>query len=124
VPANRGKYLFAARGGATLGFNRLNINTDQFDLMPVTPQIETLTTGSMYAYDGQDRWYFTKEVTLRVYYMDLNTGTIYGAGVLPYVAGTAVTGNRMEIFSTVDGIKFLWANRESGQECFRALLIQ
>jgi hypothetical protein len=120
--AIRGKYFFIPRGGAVLGFDRWDMTTDQIDLMPITPQIETLTTGSMYAYDGGDRLYFTKEATLRVYYLDLTTNTLHGAGMIPYLAGTAIIGNRMEIFTTEDGLKYLWINRHSLQDCYRALL--
>jgi hypothetical protein len=118
----KGKYLFVARGGGVVGFDRLDITTDTFELMPITPQIETLSTGSMYAYDGIDRLYFTKEATLRMYYLDLVTNTVNGAGIIPYVAGTATIGNRMEIFTTEDGLKYLWVNRHSATDCFRSLL--
>lgn len=117
-----GRYVFIARGGANFGFNRWDITTDRISLMPVSPQIETLTTASMYAYDGGDRIYFTKEITQRVYYIDIRTGTIHGAGQYPYLAGTSILGNRMEIFTTADGLKFLWLNRHANQECFRTLL--
>ena len=120
----RGKLMYIARGSAALGFDRYDITLDQWDLSAVTPQFETLTTGSMYSYDLQDRLYFTKEVTQRMYYLDMVTGIIHGAGIYPYIAGTAIIGNRMEIFVTFDGIKYLWLNRHSNLECFRALLIQ
>jgi hypothetical protein len=76
----------------------------------------------MYAYDGADRLYFTKDLTQRVYYLDLNTNFIYGAGVFPYVVGTTSIGNRMEVFTTADGLKYLWVNRQLAQEHFRQLL--
>lgn len=121
-PNKRGRYMFVARGGAVTGFDRLNLNTDTWDTIVVSPQSETLTTGSMYTYDGQDRIYFTKEATLRCYYLDVNTNMIHGAGIYPYIAGTAVIGNRMEIFETPDHLKYLWLNRHSAAECFRCLL--
>lgn len=120
--SKRGLYLIIPRGGALFGFDRLNMSTDQWDNMTITPQIETLTTGSMYAYDGDSRIYFTKEVTLRCYYLDIDTNTLHGAGVYPYVAGTVILGNRMEIFQTPDKLKYLWLNRHSNPECFRCLL--
>ena len=123
VAANNGKFMIIARGGATVGFDRLDITTDSWILMPISPQIETLTTGSMYAYDGADRLYFTKEMTQRVYYIDINNNTVHGAGIYPYLAGTtAILGNRMEIFTTTDGLKYLWLNRHSQVECFKQLL--
>ena len=121
-PITRGKYMLMPRGGGALGFDRININSDWIDLAPMSPQLETLSTGSMYAYDGQDRWYFTKEVTQRMYYIDINTLMIHGAGIYNYTAGAAIIGNRMEIIQTVDGLKYLWLNRHSQQDCFRCLL--
>jgi hypothetical protein len=119
---NSGKYWVIARGGGAVGFDRLDITTDTFYAMPTTPQTETLSTGSMYAYDGQNRIYFTKEATQRMYYIDLNTNTIHGAGMYPYAAPAALLGNRMEIFSTMDGLRYLWINRETNLENFRQLL--
>lgn len=118
----RGKYLYISRGGAVHGFDRLNISTDSWDIMSIFPQIETLTTGSMYTYDAENKLYFTKDATLRVYYLDLITNQIHGAGLIPYIAGTATVGNRMEVFETSDKLKFLWVNRHSGAECYRRLL--
>ena len=118
----RGKRFHIARGGGAVGFDYFDITTDKFELASTTPQIETLTSGSMYSYDGVDRLYFTKEVTQRMYYLDIVTNNIHGAGIYPYTAGTAIIGNRMEIFTTVDGLKYLWLNRHSQFECFRALL--
>lgn len=120
--SKRGIYIIAPRGGATVGFDRLDIRTDNWDLMSTSPQTEVLGTGSMYAYDDADRLYFTKDVTMRMYYLDLNTNMIHGAGMYPYVAGTAQVGNRMEIFDTADGLKYLWLNRHAQVECFRQLL--
>lgn len=119
---NAGKWWVVARGGAAVGFDKLDITTDTFYMMPTSPQTETLTTGSMYAYDGQDRLYFTKEATQRMYYIDLKTNHIHGAGMYPYAAPTALLGNRMEIFQTADGLNYLWINRETNLENFRQLL--
>ena len=119
---NSGKFWIVARGGAAVGFDKLDITTDTFYMMPTSPMTETLTTGSMYAYDGGDRLYFTKEATQRVYYMDLRSNHIHGAGMYPYAAPTATLGNRMEIFTTADGLNYLWINRQGFTENFRQLL--
>lgn len=119
----KGRYLYCARGGALAGFERLDLTTDLWELMVTAPQNITLTTGSMYAYDGNDRLHFTKEITLRNYYLDLETGIIHGAGITPYLAGTAILGNRYEIFRTADGLKYLWTNRHSFQDTFRQLIV-
>lgn len=118
----RGAYLYQARGGLLPGWDRLNFKTDKWEFLTPTPNWEGLGTGAMYAYDGVDRIYYTVGVTQRAYYFDTENMVIHGAGQYPYVAGTATVGNRMEIFETVDGLKYLWLNRHSGQECFRQLL--
>lgn len=120
--ANKGKYLWIPRGGALVGIDRLDLTTDRVILSYLIPFAENLGSGSMYAYDGADRIYFTKDVTLRFYYLDLNTNWIHGAGIMPYVAGTAGIGNKMEIFVTADGLKYLWVNRQQAAEHFRQLL--
>lgn len=122
VTSTRGKYLIMTRGGASSAFDRLDITTDRVAILYTSPFTETLTSGSMYAYDGANRLYFTKDLTQRVYYLDLNTNFIYGAGVFPYVVGTTSIGNRMEVFTTADGLKYLWVNRQLAQEHFRQLL--
>jgi hypothetical protein len=91
-------------------------------MMPTFPQTETLTTGSMAAYDGVDRIYYHKDATRRINYLDVVTGRLENAGQYPYVDPAAILGNRMEIFTTKDGLKFLWINRASFTECFRCLL--
>lgn len=118
----RGRYLWASRGGGVAGFDRWDITTDRINLISTSPVTETLTTGSMTAYDGADRIYFHKDATQRVYSLDVVTGKINGATMYPYAAPTAVIGNRMEIFTTKDGLKYLWINRASFSECFRCLL--
>ena len=118
----RGKRIFAPRGGATVNWDMIDLTLDTFDQVATTPQAETLSTGSMYAYDGADRIYYTKDVTQRLYYIDATTLNINGAGQYPYLAGTAIIGNRLEVFTTVDGLKYLWLNRHSNTECYRELL--
>jgi hypothetical protein len=120
--ATRGRFMFVTRAGATIGFDRFDLATDRVVMMPTFPQTETLSTGSMAAYDGVDRIYYHKDATRRINYLDVVTGRLMNAGQYPYVDPTAVLGNRMEIFTTKDGLKFLWINRASFQECYRCLL--
>jgi hypothetical protein len=121
--SKRGAYIVQARGGNLTGFDRLDLRIDKWEFLTPTPNYEGLTTGAMYAYDGGDRIYFTPQLTQRVYYLDVDTMTIHGGSQYPYLAGgTAIIGNRMEIFETADGLRYLWLNRHSAQECFRQLL--
>lgn len=121
-PQNKGRNLYRFRGATAIGVDRIDLTNDLFYFSTITPNFELLSTGSMYAYDGLDRIYFTRDNTNRVYYLDLNTNMVYGAGVAPYVVGTAGIGNRMEIFKTIDGLKYLWFNRHAAVETFRQLL--
>jgi hypothetical protein len=81
----------------------------------------TLTTGSMYAYDGNDSYFFTKDATGRIYQLDFTTFEIHASGTTPYAHSTAVIGNRMEVVTTVDGLKYLYIMRHTGQEMWRTL---
>jgi hypothetical protein len=121
-PDYRGRYMYCTRGGAVNGFDRWDVTTDRFALMPTSPLTETLTTGTMTAYDGRDRIYFHKDNTQRVYSLNVVTANVNGATIYPYAPPTAVLGNRMEIFETKDGLKYLWLNRASFAECFKCLL--
>lgn len=117
-----GKCIYIPRGGAVAGFDELDLTTDVWRQLTTSPISETLTTGSMYAYDGKNRLYFTKEATQRIYYLNLTDFTISNYGIYPYLPGTAIIGNRMEVFTTEDGLKYLWLNRHSFLDCFRTLL--
>jgi len=118
----RGKYFYITRGGGLAGFDRYNINTDTITSIHTSPITETLTTGSMSAYDGVDRIYFHKDATQRLYYLDVNTLQVHGASMYPYAAPTAIIGNRMEIITTKDGLRYVYLNRASFAEFFRCLL--
>jgi hypothetical protein len=118
----KGRYIFMVRGGGVIGFDRLDITTDRFNLIYTTPLTETLTTGTNTAYDGQDLLFFHKDATQRIMSLNVVTGKITGGSMYPYTVPTAIIGNRMEIFTTKDGLKYMWINRASFQECFRCLI--
>jgi hypothetical protein len=117
-----GRYAYIWRGGATSELARYNINTDQHDLLTYFPITEVLGAGSMFAYDGDDRIYFTKDSTGRIMYYDLVKNITVPAGTIPYGMSTAIIGNRMEIFTTADGLKYLYIARHTSNELWRTLL--
>ena len=92
------------------------------DVVVSSPQAETLTAGSMYAYDGNDRIYFTKDATMRFYYIDTTTNQIHGAGFAPFGNGAAHIGNRMEVITTPDGLKYLWLVKHTSANVMRSML--
>jgi hypothetical protein len=117
-----GRFLYSHRGGATIGTDRFDITNNACLQMASLQQTETLTTGTMTCYDGDDRLYFTKDATQRIYCLNLVTGETSPASHFPYIAGVAIIGNRMVMFTTRDHLKFLLVNRHSNVEMFRALM--
>ena len=118
----KGKYMLSARGNSPY-FDLYDIARGTFDFqMLVTPQIENLVLGSMFAYDGADRVYFTVGATGRVLCLDLTTNMIQVSGITPYAHGTGLAGNRMEIITTADGLDYLYIMRHTGAEMWRTLV--
>jgi hypothetical protein len=119
------KYLYSFVGSATVEMERYDITTEQWEKMSYFPQFETQTTGTMYVYDGADRIYIntgSSGTIGRLVYYHLPTNTIVNAGTIPYGHSTAISGNRMEIIETEDGLKYLYIMRHSGTEMWRTLL--
>jgi hypothetical protein len=121
--ATKGKYLWCPIGGGSTRFDRYDITTGLWDYgIYINPITEVLNTGTMYAYDGADRIYFTVNSTGRVFYLDVNTNKVYPYGVTPFAQGAAAIGNRMEVFTSPDGLNFIVILRHSGQEVWRSLI--
>lgn len=119
----KGRYLFCFPGGATSQLNRYDISTETWDIVDmVTFGVETLTTGTSYAYDGADYIYFQINVTGRVYRLNVNTLRVEPSSTIPFGHGAALLGNRMEIIETEDGLKYLYHQRNTGQEMWRTLV--
>ena len=120
--SNKGKLLIAPRGGTSHTFDIYDLRTTRWTYgLFIQSQGETLTTGTMYAMDG-DRIYFTKDATGRIYYYDYNTNQIYPYATIPYGMSTATLSNKMEIIRTSDGLKYLYIMRHTGTEMWRTLL--
>jgi len=118
----KGRWLISPRGGGSNIFDIFDIPTSTWELTPfITPITATLTTGSMYVYDGVDSYYFTKDATNRIFQLDLSKFQVEAATSIPYAHGTATLGNKFEIVKTVDGLTYLYVMRHSGQEMWRTL---
>ena len=121
-PLLNNRYLYFWRGGGTTELSRYNIITEEVEFFTYFPLTETLTTGSMYAYDGKDRIYFHKDQTGRVMYYDIVKNIVVPYGMIPYGMSTAIIGNRMEIVQTEDGLKYLYIMRHNATEMWRTLI--
>jgi hypothetical protein len=118
----QGKFLISPRGGGSNIFDLYDITQNRWDITPFfSPMSTTVTTGSMYTYDGGDNYYFTKDATGRVYQLNMNTFAVNAATTTPYAHSTAILGNRMEVVETVDGLQYLYIMRHTGQEMWRTL---
>jgi hypothetical protein len=128
VAALNHKYLYAFTGTITTELSRYNINTEHWGFLSYFPQTETFTTGTMYCYDGEDRIYinastaFAGAIPMRVLSYNIAKNILEPAGNFPYGHSTLVSGNRMEIIKTEDGLKYLYIMRSNGQEMWRTLL--
>jgi hypothetical protein len=121
--ATKGKYMFSPRGGASNTTDIYDITTSRWIYgYFLSPQSETLTTGSMYAYDGVDTIYMQKDATGRIFAYNISTNTVNSLGTIPYGHSSAIIGNRMEIVETSDGLMYLYIMRHTGQEMWRMLV--
>jgi hypothetical protein len=122
------RYLYCFSGSGTAEISRYDINTEHWEILSYFPQFETFTTGAMFVYDGNDRIYintstsFSGSVTGRILYYDVVKNRIENSSQPPYGHSTALSGNRMEIVKTEDGLKYLYVMRHSGSEMWRTLL--
>lgn len=122
----KGRRIFCPRGGSSNTFDIYDIPTEKWTYgYFISPQQETLAAGTYYAYDGGDIIYFTKptaSVNARVFAWDLTSNIVTCIGSPPYADSTLTIGNRMEVIETVDGIKYLYYMRNTGQEMWRMLI--
>lgn len=120
----RGRILFCLRGNITGSGDSYLINQgiwkiDRF----LSPQTETFTTGTMSAYDGDDKIYIHKDASGRIYALNINTLMVDGGFQLSVPHGAALIGNRMEIIRTEDGIKYLYIMQHTGTLMWRGIII-
>lgn len=119
----KGRYIISQRGGATNTIDIYDIVTSTWNITYyIGPQTETFTTGTMTAYDGGDYLYIQKDATGRTFAINVNNMAISGAVQLTDLHGGAVLGNRMEIITTTDGLKYLYIIQHSGTKMWRALI--
>jgi hypothetical protein len=122
IAADKGKLLISPRGGGSHTFDIYDLRTNRWTYgLFINGQGETMTTGTIYAVDG-DRIYFQRDATGRIMYYDCVKNEIRPFATIPYGMGTAVLGNRMEIVQTADGLKYLYIMRHTGNEMWRTLI--
>jgi len=118
----KGRYMFGMRGGITNYMYFYDITSNTWEVLNQAPSSETFTSGTMTAYDGDDRIYIQRDSTGRVLYYDFNDNNLYSYNTVPFGMSTATQGNKMSITKTEDGVKFLYIPRHTGSEFWRSLL--
>jgi hypothetical protein len=118
----KGRYMFGIRGGNTNYMYLYDITSNTWEVLNQMPNSESFTTGTMTAYDGDDRIYIQRDQTGRVLYYDFNDNNLYSYNTIPFGMSTSTLGNKMSILKTEDGLKFLYMPRHSGSEFWRSLL--
>ena len=121
--SEKGRYFIASRGGGSHTFDYYDLRTDRWTYGNyLLGQGDTLTTGTMYTYDGQDKLYFTKDATARISFLDISKKALKPLCTIPYGQGAAVLGNRMESVTTSTGLKYLYVMRHSTDEMWRTTI--
>jgi hypothetical protein len=117
------RYLFSPLGLVTFLMTRFDLTTGIYDYnYQNSGQGETFTNGTMWAYDGGNRFYVQKDQTGRIFYFDFVRREMVNSGTIPFGMGSTFLGNRMEIIKTEDGLKYLYVARNNGTELFRTLV--
>jgi hypothetical protein len=88
-----GRYLYSFRGGGSALLDRYDIAAGSWEnALPYAPAMETLTTGTKYAYSG-DALYLQKDATSRWFRYDFAQAAMDGWSTMLYPQGTAVVGD-------------------------------
>lgn len=116
------RYMYSFVGSATSEIARYKVSSEHWQRLSYFPQVETVTTGTMYVYDEKDRIYFSRNATSRIQYYDLVKNVTVPCAYIPYGNSTEVSGNRMEIITTTDGLQYLYIMRHSATEMWRVLI--
>lgn len=120
----KGRQILQLWGGnatmAVLDIYDIPSNTWNNNIM-MNPSAWSLSSGSMYAYDGADGYYGTVATTGRVFRLDIPTMTVDAAGITPYAHGTALARSGMQVLTTDDGLKYLYIQRHTGFDFWRTL---
>jgi len=121
-----GKYLYCFEANGTMRFQKYNIATMRYETPFITPfnhmTGENLSTGTMYAYDGNNRIYIQPNSTARIIYIDTDKDVSEVSGQIPAGMSTARQGRRFWVKQTEDGLKYMYIMRHADTPWWRQLI--
>jgi hypothetical protein len=117
-------YIWTATGGSTALYQRLNINNQTYDygFMISGNLADVISNGSSFAYDGKDVIYIQISNSGTIQQLDVKKRILDGGSRIPGAMSTTYNGNRMDIITTEDGLKFLYIQQSNGVLVWRTLL--
>lgn len=123
--AKRGRWIISPISNTTVG----TISFDLYDI-PSNTWLNNIFvgpgggiggSGTMYAYDNADSYFFTIAATGRISELKLTNMTVESAGITPYAHSTALARNGMQVVTTEDGLKYIYIQRHTGFDFWRTL---
>ena len=123
--ARRGRYLVSPNTTAsgTVQIDLYDISTNTWDIGEMTSNngMPSAVSGTMFAYDGANTLFYTTSNTGRIHGINLTNMQHDAAGQTPYVHASPLTRPGMQVVTTDDGLKYIYIQRNSGQEMWRTL---
>jgi hypothetical protein len=83
---------------------------------------DVISNGSSFAYDGKDVIYIQISNSGTIQQLDVKKRILDGGSRIPGAMSTTYNGNRMDIITTEDGLKFLYIQQSNGVLVWRTLL--
>lgn len=127
-PNKKARYLLAARGGGNPQIQIYDIAKNKWMLGVFTaPMFELMTTGSSYAYDGNNTIYMTRtgnSLVNRIFKFNIDNFTMDTFATTTWVSGTTHIGNFMEVMKDPTGeFQFVYLMQTNGTLFSRTLVI-
>jgi hypothetical protein len=121
-----GKYLYCFEANGTMRFQKYNIASMVYETPFITPfnhmTGENLTTGTMYAYDGNNRIYIQPNGSARIIYIDTDQDVSEVSGQIAAGMSTVRQGRRFWVKQTEDGLKYMYIMRHNDTPWWRQLI--
>ena len=113
--------IVCIRGGATATVYYYQITENNWTPITYIPATETFSTGTMAAHKiGSDSIYIQKDITGRIYKLDLTNSILRPVTTLTKVTmGTAIVGDRLLHTESEDGVPYIYLGQHTGPYFFR-----